>query len=274
MTGIDAVPQLIATDLDGTLVPAGTVAVPKYTASVLRDADRAGIPVVFVTGRVERWMQGFWPHVGRHGYAILANGAVTLDVRHRRVIDVHGIHPRLGRAIVARLHDALPTAAIAVEVVDGQRIDLHPTAPSQPDGFAEWKDRGIKILVKAPRVEPGALRSIVDSTIAGVATATWSISGLVEISALGVTKALALRRLASELGVDRTDVIAFGDMPNDVPMLDWAGRAYAVADAHPSVTAVADRIIPAAADEGVAKEIARLLTIVPTAPVPVDEPAA
>ena len=56
-----------------------------------------------------------------------------------------------------------------------------------------------------------------------------------EISAPGVTKGSALIELATELGVDATDVIAFGDMPNDLPMLTWAGHSYAMANGHPAV---------------------------------------
>jgi hydroxymethylpyrimidine pyrophosphatase-like HAD family hydrolase len=50
-------------------------------------------------------------------------------------------------------------------------------------------------------------------------------------------------------------VIAFGDMPNDIPMLTWAGTAYAMADAHDSVLAVADHIAPSCQDEGVAQTL-------------------
>ena len=54
-----------------------------------------------------------------------------------------------------------------------------------------------------------------------------------EISAAGVTKGDALARLCERLGVDAADVVAFGDMPNDLPMLTWAGTSYAMANAHP-----------------------------------------
>ena len=47
-----------------------------------------------------------------------------------------------------------------------------------------------------------------------------------EISAAGVTKAAGLAWYCDQLGVAAADVLAFGDMPNDVPMLTWAGRAW------------------------------------------------
>lgn len=92
------------------------------------------------------------------------------------------------------------------------------------------------------------------------ATPTWSVPGLMEISATGVTKASALVALCEGLGVGPEDVVAFGDMPNDIPMLAWAGTSYAMADAHESVREVAGHVAPACADEGVAQVLDRLLT--------------
>jgi len=55
-----------------------------------------------------------------------------------------------------------------------------------------------------------------------------------------------LTTLCRELGVPAAEVIAFGDMPNDLPMLAWAGRSYAMANAHQSVLDAADFVAPAA----------------------------
>jgi len=53
-------------------------------------------------------------------------------------------------------------------------------------------------------------------------------------------------------------VIAFGDMPNDVSMLAWAGRGIAVANAHPEVLAVADEVTASNDEDGVALVLERL----------------
>lgn len=75
---------------------------------------------------------------------------------------------------------------------------------------------------------------------------------LLEMSAPGVSKATTLARVAAARGLGPAAVVAVGDAPNDVPMLRWAGRAYAVANAHPAVLAVADAVLADHADEGVA----------------------
>ena len=81
---------------------------------------------------------------------------------------------------------------------------------------------------------------------------------LIEISAMGVSKASGLARLCRRLHIDREDVIAFGDMPNDLPMLAWAGHAVAVANAHPQVIAAADEVTAANDESGVAQVLERL----------------
>ena len=95
--------MLIATDLDGTLVPNASTSMPPYTAEVLKRVDDAGIPVVFVTGRPLRWMETFWPHIGKHGLAVVSNGAVTYDVHEREVVTTTGIEPALGLEIAAAI---------------------------------------------------------------------------------------------------------------------------------------------------------------------------
>jgi hydroxymethylpyrimidine pyrophosphatase-like HAD family hydrolase len=86
---------------------------------------------------------------------------------------------------------------------------------------------------------------------------TWSsASSLLEISAPGVTKASTLALLCADLGVRADEVIAFGDMPNDLPMLSWAGTSYAMADAHPTVVEAARHRAPGHDDDGVARVLA------------------
>jgi hydroxymethylpyrimidine pyrophosphatase-like HAD family hydrolase len=90
------------------------------------------------------------------------------------------------------------------------------------------------------------------------AVATWSGERLVEISAPGVTKAATLALLADELGVPAVDVVAFGDMPNDLAMLEWAGTSYAMANADPLVLAAADHVAPSNEEDGVASVLSAI----------------
>ena len=85
-------PRLVATDLDGTLVRSdGTVS--SYTQAVLATLDEQGVPVVFVTGRPLRWAEDVFDHVGRHGLAVISNGALVWDVARRTPVLTRTIDP-------------------------------------------------------------------------------------------------------------------------------------------------------------------------------------
>ena len=84
---------------------------------------------------------------------------------------------------------------------------------------------------------------------------------LLELSALGVNKATTLARLAERWDITPDEVVAFGDMPNDVELLRWAGCWFAVGNAHPLALEAADRHAPSIKDDGVAQVIEELLGV-------------
>ena len=259
-------PGLVATDLDGTLVR-DDGSVSPYTAEVLARVEAAGIPVVFVTGRPLRWTEEVFEHVGSHGIAIVSNGALVWDVaRHRPRLE-RPIEPELGVSVCELLRAAVPGTSFAVERVDG--IGLEPEFRERygiPEGsrrgpVAELFDRpALKLLARHEQLAPQELWDVAEEAVGGRLVITWSsTTALLEISAPGVTKASTLALVCAELGVDAADVVAFGDMPNDLPMLAWAGTSYAMANAHPTVLEAAGRIAPANDEDGVARVLVGLL---------------
>jgi hydroxymethylpyrimidine pyrophosphatase-like HAD family hydrolase len=82
---------------------------------------------------------------------------------------------------------------------------------------------------------------------------------LVEMLPLGLSKAKGLSIAARRLGASAREAIAFGDMPNDIPMLGWAAHGVAMADAHPELLAVADEITGSNNADGIAVLLERLL---------------
>jgi hypothetical protein len=256
-------PRLVATDLDGTLVHADG-SVTDRTRAVLAALEERGVPVVFVTARPLRWMDELWPMVGGHGLAIVSNGAIVVDVAARSVRELRGIGRTDGLALAEAIYSGVPGASIAIETLSGIRLDpsyddsLHPAPAGTPVGPVEeiWTDAAAKVLVRHPGMDPARFREAVVDAVGSRAVPTWTLDGLMEVSAPGVTKGSALVELAAELGVAAADVIAFGDMPNDLPMLGWAGTAYAMADAHPTVTAAAHHVAPGHDEDGVARVLA------------------
>jgi Cof subfamily protein (haloacid dehalogenase superfamily) len=257
------IPRLVATDLDGTLVRSdGTVSA--YTQHVLAELDGQGVPVVFVTGRPLRWAEDVFDHVGRHGLAVISNGALVWDVANREPVLTRTIDPVVGLEVCELIRAAVPGSAFAVETLAGislepEFVERHPVPEDTRRGeIAElFTEPALKLLVRHEELGYQEFWDRAAEAIADRAVITWSsTTSLLEISAAGVTKASTLALLCQELGVPPEGVIAFGDMPNDIAMLTWAGTSYAMADAHPTVLEAAAYIAPGHDDDGVARVLA------------------
>jgi Cof subfamily protein (haloacid dehalogenase superfamily) len=259
-------PLLVATDLDGTVIRSdGTIS--DRTRRVLAAVEEAGAVLVLVTGRPPRWMPPIVEATGHRGVAICANGALVYDLHSSTVVG----HSLLSAAALAEIVDALrrdlPGITFAVERHDtgfahepnyrprwdstDQSRSIRPVEEMLTDGV-------VKLLARHDGMPPEEVLATAHRSIGALATLTHSTSdGLLEISASGVSKASALAELAAEHGIDAADVVAFGDMPNDLPMLAWAGRGIAVANAHTDVLAVADEVTGSNDDDGVAEVLDR-----------------
>jgi len=263
-------PRLVATDLDGTLVRSDRT-VSAYTVSVLARLEEAGVPVVFVTGRPLRWARPVFDYVGSHGLAILSNGALVWDVHDDVARLEREIAVETALEVAERIREAVPGSVFAVETARG--FALEPGFPRGPileqsqspvGRLAELIDAPVfKLLAKHEELGPDAFAQAAAAAVADLATVTHSTGNvsLLEISAHGVTKASTLAMVAGELGIGADEVVAFGDMPNDIAMLSWAGTAYAMADAHPEVLACAGQVAPGHDDDGVARTLADIFDL-------------
>ena len=269
-------PRLVATDLDGTLVRSDNT-VSTYTQQVLAELDERDVPVVFVTGRPLRWAEDVFDHVGRHGLAVISNGALVWDVAGDRPVTLRGIEPEVGLEVAERIRAAVPGSAFAIETLAGtslepQYLERHPVpSGSRRAPIAELlTGQSGPVLKLMARHEELGYQEFWDraaDAVGDLAVITWSsTSAMLEISAAGVTKATTLAVLCEELGVGAEEVIAFGDMPNDIAMLTWAGTSYAMADAHPTVIQAATHLAPGHDDDGVARVLASVFGLEP-APV-------
>lgn len=258
-----ALPRLVATDLDGTLLrPDGTISA--HTSAVLAAVRELGVEVLVVTARPPRWLA---PVAGLgHATAICLNGAVVVDLATSRAIERHLMGPRLTRAVVEDLRRALPGPVFAVETAEGMLAERGfegwQTDASRAERIEDVAGAGAgKLLVRCAGVDDDAFGALVREVVAdrGQVHDSGAV-GLAEIAAPGVTKASTLARWAAQRAIRAEEVWAFGDMPNDLEMLAWAGHGVAVANAHPRVLAAADEVCGAHGDDGVARFLEALLS--------------
>jgi Cof subfamily protein (haloacid dehalogenase superfamily) len=264
---IDSRPQLVATDLDGTLLRAdGTMSL--WTRQILRRVHTAGIRIVPVTGRPPRTVATVLHDFDVGNIVIAQNGALVYDLRDGTIIDHNPMSRQIANDVMARIRLALPEACFAVEVE--MRFGCEPRyamlrAPNEQ--YRAWRDDALitgdgpvsKLLAIHPQLQGETLTPLIQELIGDSVTCTHSGLAFAEMCAAGVTKAHALARLCARLGVHAKDVIAFGDMPNDLSMLRWAGCGIAMSNAHPLVLAEIRKSALSNQEDGVAHVLAQII---------------
>jgi Cof subfamily protein (haloacid dehalogenase superfamily) len=260
--------RLVATDLDGTLLRSdGTISA--RGARALAGLERAGIEIVLVTARPPRWMGPIASVTGPHGVAICANGASTYDLRSERVIDSYPLPAQSALEVVRRLRQLVPGGTFAVETTEGFACEPgyqqhqwdEESSPRLADVELLLDSPALKLLFGHPAWSADDLLAVAQESVGTLVEPTHSNPerSAIELSARGVSKATTLARLCQARSIDASEVLAFGDMPNDLPMLAWAGTAVAVANAHPQVLAAVTHVTASNDEDGVAQVLERML---------------
>jgi hydroxymethylpyrimidine pyrophosphatase-like HAD family hydrolase len=116
-----------------------------------------------------------------------------------------------------------------------------------------------KIYIQHPELSDDELAEAAREAAGGFVTVAMAGEGIVELLPLGLSKATGLSLAARRLGIKAAETIAFGDMPNDIPMFAWAARGVAMANAHEELKAVADEVTSSNEEDGIAVVLERLL---------------
>lgn len=270
-------PRLIATDLDGTLLDHRRELSARTVAAVTA-AVAAGAEFVLVTARPPRTVAPLARRLGGRITALCANGALLAEFDPAesdpaepawRSTLIRSFETARALEIVRQLRPALPETGFALEtgyevyhepgygagaVTDDRRILTEDLAAA-----AGTARPFVKVLARSPWRGPDELVRVARRTLTVAAEPSHAGGpGLMEIAPPGTSKASGLAWLCAGRGIEAREVAAFGDMPNDLPMLRWAGTGHAVANAHPDVLAVADRVVGHHAEDGVAVALEEL----------------
>ncbi|MEV0774591.1 HAD family hydrolase [Streptomyces sp. NPDC050433] len=260
--------KLVATDLDGTLLREDQT-VSARTRDALAAATAAGAAHIIVTGRGVPWTRNILDDLGYDGLAVCGQGAqvyhagehrlltsVTLD-RQVAVLALSKIEAEVGPLALAASRDGLGGDVL---IGPGYRVHDGPLPALFLDDHAEmWTEPINKVYIQHPELSDDALARVGQETVGDMVAVVMAGPGVVEILPLGLTKATGLSLAARRLGVTAADTIAFGDMPNDIPMFGWARHGVAMANAHEALKAVADEVTASNDDDGIAVVLEKLL---------------
>ncbi|MGV9801998.1 HAD family hydrolase [Mycobacterium sp. NPDC003449] len=265
-------PGLIATDVDGTLLDEDEKVTPRTRAAV-RAAVETGTTFVLATGRPPRWIQPVVDGLGLAPMAVCANGAVIYDSATDRIVSAETLPPDVLGELAEIATRVVPGAGLAVERVGRSAHDAAtPQFVSSPGYEHAWLNPdntevsvedllsapAVKLLIRKAGARSADLAAVLAEHIGPHGDITYSTdNGLIEVMPVGISKATGVARLVGPLGLTATDVVAFGDMPNDVPMLAWAGRGVAMGNAHPEAVAAADEVTVTNREDGVARVLER-----------------
>jgi Cof subfamily protein (haloacid dehalogenase superfamily) len=264
--------RAIATDLDGTLLRSDRT-ISARTRDAVHAAEAAGALVVIATGRPPRWIAPIVEVLGERGLVVCANGAAVYDPARHELVARTDLSPSVVLSIVDDLTEHLPEAVLGVEQGFEFAVD-ESIRTSGSELLGSWRLDGLrvgpirdfldepvlKLIVRLPAELADGAAARVQSLVGDRALVTHSISeSFLELSHPSVHKAVAVERLLEASGVAPEQVVAFGDMPNDIELLRWAGLGVAVANADPRVKEVADEVTASNDDDGVALVIERLL---------------
>lgn len=262
--------RLIASDIDGTLLGEDH-RVSDRTIEVLAAAAAAGVEVVAATGRSHWSALDVLDGVDCIRWIIGSNGATLYDRAADAVVRQHVLDPELSRPMLAEIEAAHPGVAFGWETPDGVwftpeflaiRRANAPDAPSL-DRFAAPFDAAatdlVKVMVQHPELREMEWLDTLRTILPDQLSASTSGAAFVEVTAPEADKGVALAALCADLGIDQGATIAFGDHSNDLGMLSWVERGFAMANAHPAVLAATTERAPHHLDHGVAETVALLL---------------
>jgi Cof subfamily protein (haloacid dehalogenase superfamily) len=269
--------RAVVSDLDGTLLrPDGTVS--DYSLNVLARLQQQGVQLIVATARPVFAMMKIISSIPHQGMVICSNGAQVLDTTANHVPRTVGLKRNVALNIVGHVRATFSEATIAIDAISTKRASSR-FLPARRKLTRVIDPNWATVLgsvVGDRTLWPIDARALpYDSILCVMVNGAWidhrdvphtwpvhvtsSKPGLIEFSATSATKVAALRWISNRIGIPLEEMIAFGDMPNDLDFLRAAGAGIAVANAHPDVARHADACAPSNAEDGVAQFLEALL---------------
>ena len=248
----------IVSDLDGTLLRSDGH-LSAFSLAAIEQARASGLFFMAATARTPRALRRI-PGSEYLGIVVCANGAVVWDaatdvINEQDCFDMAGL-----RTAIARCRDARPTLAWAYLSPDTMYADVTYFATRKrhdAEIVADITTIGdevptVAVAVREAGHTAASFFDVVASGFAGVGTPSLACIPTLDVAPLGVSKATTVARLLRRFGHQPDGTVVFGDMPNDLPLFEWAGHCVATDNADPVVLAAADKVIGNCDDDSVA----------------------
>ncbi|MFE7076435.1 Cof-type HAD-IIB family hydrolase [Streptomyces sp. NPDC057620] len=263
--------RVVATDLDGTLLR-GDLTISARTRAALTRATASGARHLVVTGRPAAACRHLLKTLDYTGLAICGQGAQLYDAGRHRLLSSAVLDRSAVRVLAERIAEVAGPLEFAVVTagLDGEFLVTRGFGERVRHGWrlvdeyaAMWEGPIEKVLIRSRRLDDDRLAALAERICEGRVAVAHSGEGRIELLPAGVSKAGGLAEAARKLGFGAADTIAFGDMPNDIPMISWAGHGVAMGNAHVELRRHAEEIAPTNEEDGVAAVLERLFPPIP-----------
>ena len=252
--------RLVAIDLDGTLLD-DAKRVSGRTVEALKRVAGSGVRVVIASARPPRSVRHVYAGLGLDTWQINYNGALLWDEPARRAVHHRPMDAGVVLGLIALARRLHPDVLVSCEILDRwctDRFDDTYTTETgrlfRPDVVAPvgqfCREPVTKLMLLAAPAALDRLEPVVRGATRDVGVLR-SDPDLIQVMDASASKGVALRLVCGHYGVPPAQAMAIGDAVNDLPMLEAAGVAVAMDNAHPAVKRAADWVAPSNNDHGV-----------------------
>jgi len=263
--------RLVAIDLDGTLLSSRKTITPK-THTAIKAAVKQGVKVVLATARPPRSVRAYYEALKLDTPTINYNGALIWDEVRRKAVEHVPLDVAVAKKVIAWGRKQYPELMVSVEILDKWYTDHYEAIPEYmtetakqftPDFVgplaAFMRVPITKLMLLGAPVRIVELEKGIAAKFAKTISQTRSDAHMLQLMSPNTSKARALAKIAHLLDVPQAEVLAIGDAPNDVHMLEWAGVAAVPENGWEAAKLVADVIVPSNDEDGVAEALRKLV---------------
>lgn len=267
--------KLIVTDLDGTLMAPDHLTVTKRTKEALRKAHGKGVKIAIATGRTLGLVDNVTKQIPFCDYVVYSNGAAVYDRNSKKDIYENRISPDMTGKLLEEIEkfDVYYNTYFDGGIYVPERKMQYYVNRGLPQEFLDEFMRlstvcsDMLLQSKGRSAEVIAIYSVTDEQKKHFTDffnenklyTTTSIPGEIEVTAPQVNKGTAIEGFCEKLGIDSSEVMAFGDAMNDYEMLSFAGESVAMGNACDECKKIAKYIADTNANDGLAKMVEELL---------------
>jgi hydroxymethylpyrimidine pyrophosphatase-like HAD family hydrolase len=244
-----------------------------------RAAAEAGCRVIITTGRPPRGTRSTVEMTGVSPTVVTCNGALIWSHVDGGPVHHEALDASVAAEAIAAVRAVAPDCLVGIDRLDRWFTDRVAEEPAGDEAGASAAPDGVGPLeqfLNAPVTQVDVLAA--PSDVALVRTALDPLvqtrriaryerpGGLFQLTSPRAERAVALQRIAKGAGLDRAEVMAVGGGRHDAGMVEWAGFSAVLADAPEPVRRLADVVVPARDDGGLARALARYVVSGPAAP--------